>query len=146
MSDSKKINIYEDKRLHRVFPNWYSILYGAACGFLIPWTILLSIILPPHYVSQHWDIAWVGFDSFECLLFAVTSFLAFKHSTWTALTSTMLGTTLLIDAWFDITTARPIRDIRTATFEAFVLEIPLAILSFILAYRVFNYVRKQSIN
>ncbi|HEY1645543.1 MAG TPA: hypothetical protein VGF75_04135 [Candidatus Saccharimonadales bacterium] len=147
MSSSTTKKTYDDKRLKRIFPDWYSILYGAACGFLIPWTILLSLTLPVHYVSQHWDIAWVGFDSLETVLFALTALLAFKRSIWTAMTSTMLGTTLLIDAWFDVTTARPIRgDGQTAWFEALVFEIPLSILSFALAYRVFKYISKKAIN
>lgn len=134
-------NHYNDRMLKHVFPSWYTILYGAACGFLIPWTVLLSIVLPPHYISGHWSTAWVGFDSFEILLFAATAFLAIKHSAWTAFTSVMLGTTLLIDAWFDILTARSHSDLRSALLEAFLLEIPLAILSFVLAHRIFDYAR-----
>lgn len=103
----------------------------------------MSIILPPHYVSQHWAAAWVGFDSFECLLFASTAILALKHSVWTAFTSVMLGTTMLIDAWFDVMTARSGRDIHSATIEAVFLEIPIAVLSFILAYRIFQFTKNK---
>lgn len=134
----------DDKQLRRIFPSWYAILYGAGCGFLIPWTILLSLVLPPHYISQHWDIAWVGFDAFECLLFALTALLALLHSSWTAMVSTMLGTTLLIDAWFDIMTARPDKDAHIALIEGLFLEVPLALLSFAIAHRIFNYTRKQA--
>ncbi|MHB1865325.1 MAG: hypothetical protein ACYCPS_04185 [Candidatus Saccharimonadales bacterium] len=132
---------YNDRNLKHIFPSWYTILYGAACGFLIPWTILLSFVLPPHYVSAHWDAAWVGFDGFETLLFAITAILAIKHSVWTAFTSIMLGTTLLIDAWFDLMTARTHKDIISAFIEAFALEIPLAIISFALARRIFEFAK-----
>lgn len=135
---------YANRNLKHIFPSWYAILYGGACGFLIPWTVLLSVVLPPHYVSRHWAAAWVGFDSFEVLLFALTALLAIKHSIWTAYTSIMLGTTLLIDAWFDLMTARSNKDIRSAFFEAFILEIPLAIVSFVLAKRIFAY--SQTVN
>ncbi len=137
---------YDDRQLKHVFPNWYILIYGAAVGFLIPWTILLSLVLPPHYVSQHWDIAWVGFDSFEILLFALSAVLVLRRSTWAALTSVMLGTTLLIDAWFDIMTTRSHRSLSAAIIEAFVLEIPLAIVSFMVAHRIFNYIRHNPIN
>ena len=139
----KNESSYNDKQLQHIFPNWYTILYAVVCGFLIPWTILLAYILPPHYVSHHWDIAWVGFDAFEVILFALTSYLAFTRSTWTAVTSAMLGTTLLTDAWFDVLTSRTDRAFTTSVVEAF-FEVTLAILSFILAYRVFNYVRKKA--
>jgi hypothetical protein len=129
------------ERFKKIFPNWYAILYAAACGFLIPWTILLAVILPHHYNSRHWDIAWVGFDIFECLLFAITAILAIKHSLWTALTSSMLGTALLIDAWFDVLTASTLRAERTAIIEAFIVELPIAILSYGLSYRVINYIK-----
>jgi len=137
-------NILGDQRLGHVFPDWYSILYGTCCGFLIPWTIFLAYALPQRYVSGHWSIAWVGFDCFEIILFAITALLAIHHSTWTAITSVMLGTTLIIDAWFDILTARTMKTEREAIIEAIVIEVPIAILSFVLTYRVFNYVRKQS--
>ncbi len=136
---------YDNRMLRYVFPHWYSILYATACIFLIPWIVFLSILLPPHYVSHHWDVTWVGFDVFEFMLFAITALLAIRHSIWTALTSVMLGTTLLIDAWFDIMTSRNHRDFITACIEAFILELPLAILSFVLARRIFEYARtKQS--
>ena len=140
-----KDNPYNDDRLRRIFPNWYTILYAVVCGFLIPWTILLAYILPPHYVSHHWDIAWVGFDAFEVILFAITSYLAFTRSTWTALTSAMLGTTLLTDAWFDVLTSRTAHAFTTSIIQA-VFEVTFAVLSYILAFRVFNYVRKKSIH
>jgi hypothetical protein len=143
MASSKLKNSFENKRLERMFPSWYTILYGAACGFLIPWTISIAIILPPHYVSNHWDAAWVGFDAFQCVLFALTAYLTFKHSIWTALTSAMLGTTLVVDAWFDIMTARTTRDIRSAIVEAVIVEVPLALISFYLSHHIFNEIRKE---
>ena len=134
---------YDERQLKHVFPNWYTLVYGAACGFLIPWTILLSIVLPPKYISQHWDITWVGFDAFLCILFALSAILAFRRSNWTALTSIMLGTTLIIDSWFDVMTARTHRAISSALVEALFLEIPLAILSFLVAYRIFKYAQQK---
>ena len=137
---------YNDQNLKHIFPGWYPIFYGAACAFLIPWTIILGYALPPRYVSSHWDIAWAGFDSLEIVLFALTAVLAVKHSSWMALSSAMLGTVLLIDGWFDVLTARTSKDIHVAIFEALVLELPLAILSFVLSHRIFNYVRHHIIN
>ena len=131
-------------QLKHIFPAWLTIIYGTACGFLIPWTIFLGFALPPHYVSHHWDIAWTGFDIFETLLFAVTAFLAIKRSSWTAISASMLGTVILFDTWFDILTASPGRDQHTAVVEALFIELPLAVLSFVLAYRIFSFIRHAS--
>lgn len=143
MTHNKLKDRYDDKHLDKMFPGWYTLIYGAACGFLIPWTISIAIILPPHYISNHWDATWVGFDALQCLLFALTAFLAFKRSTWTSLTSAMLGTTLVVDAWFDIMTARTTKDFRSAIAEAIIIELPLAIVSFYISHQVFNEIRKD---
>lgn len=142
---SKKRRRYDDKQLRHVFPVWLTLIYGVACGFLIPWTIFLSYVLPPHYVSGHWDVAWAGFDIFEALLFALTALLAIRRSSWTALSASMLGAILLIDAWFDVLTSKSGQDQHTAILEALFVELPLAVLSFALAHRSFNYVRRNAV-
>lgn len=136
---------YNDKHLRRVFPGWVPIIYGLACLVLIPWTILLGYLLPPVYVSHHWDVAWAGFDVFEALLFALTAILAVKKSSWTALSAAMLGTVLLIDAWFDVLTARSGMDQYKAIVEALFVELPLAVISYALSHRIFNDARHHQI-
>src|SRR5665213_1961394 len=123
---------FDEKQLNKVFPSWAAVLYAAACGFLVPWTFFIGVVLPQKYVTNHWDIAWAGFDVFETLLFALTAYLVVRRSVWTAFTSIMLGTTLLIDAWFDLLTARSIREFNSAIFSAVILEIPIAIISCLL--------------
>ena len=137
---------YNDRNLRHIFPSWLILIYGAACGFLIPWTLFLSVVLPPRYITNHWDFAWAGFDVFEWLLFALTAVLTIRRSSWTALTATMLGTVLILDAWFDVLTARSGRDQYSATLEALFIELPLALVSFALAHRIFNYTRKHQLN
>ncbi|HET9174645.1 MAG TPA: hypothetical protein VFN56_05215, partial [Candidatus Saccharimonadales bacterium] len=110
---------YDDKHLEKVFPKWLPRLYGAACICLIPWTIFLAVKLPPHYQSHHWDAAWTGFDVFLIIAFALTAWLAVKKSSWTALTATALGTILIMDAWFDILTAKPGKAQHEAIAESF---------------------------
>ena len=31
---------------------------------LIPWTIYLGLTLPQSYTAQHWQVTWVGFESY----------------------------------------------------------------------------------
>lgn len=42
---------------------------GAAAAFLavlgvglLPWTLWLGLSLPSRKLTEHWDLAWVGFD------------------------------------------------------------------------------------
>lgn len=124
------------KRSTATFPNWVPFVYGTACVVLIPWTILLAHFLPPRYISHNWDIAWTGFDVFMAVLFALTAFFAVKKSKYISISSTMLGTILLIDAWFDILTAKPGIAASRSILEAIIVEIPLSLISFWLAYNV----------
>lgn len=133
---------YDDKHLKKIFPHWLPLLYGGICLFLIPWTTVLAFVLPPKYVSHHWDVAWTGFDSLLLLIFAATAYLAVKKSSWTAISATILGTLLLVDAWFDSLTSKAGHDIHLAALGA-VFEIVLALTSYTLAFRIFNDVRHR---
>lgn len=133
---------YDDKHLKKIFPHWLPVLYGSVCLFLIPWTAALAYVLPPKYVSHHWDIAWSGFDTALVLIFAATAFLAVKKSSWTAISATILGTLLLVDAWFDSLTSKAGHDVHLAGLGA-IFEISLALISYILAFRIFNDVRHR---
>jgi hypothetical protein len=140
-----RATIYDDRHLQRIFPRWLPLLYGGACGALIPWTIYLGYLLPPRYISHHWDVVWTGFDVFEIMLFALTALLAVKRSSWTALSSAMLGTVLLVDGWFDVMTASPGQEQQRALLEALVIELPLVIISFALSHRIFNDARHRAL-
>jgi hypothetical protein len=142
---NKRLRNYNDRHLKKVFPSWLPILYGSACVILIPWTAFLAYELPPRYVSHHWDVAWAGFDIAMAGLFALTALLAIKKSSWAALSAVMLSTILVTDAWFDVLTSRPGRQEHLAMAEAVFIELPLAILSFALAHRIFNHVRHHTI-
>jgi hypothetical protein len=143
---TKKKRLPAKNRLNHIFPSWLIIVYGTACGFLIPWTIFLGEKLPRIYVSSHWDVAWTGLDIFTCILFALTAFFAVKKSSWIAITCAMLASVLVIDIWFDVLTSRPGVDESAALLEAVFIEIPLAILSMAISIRIFyslkhNYIK-----
>lgn len=137
------MNKLTEKELNRIFPNWAAIFYAAACGFLVPWTFFLGVVLPNHYISDHWDIVWAGFDVFECVLFAITAVLVVRRSIWTAYSSIMLGTTLIIDAWFDLLTARSSKNFNSAIISAVLLEIPIGLISLFLAYRIMSHLKNR---
>ena len=39
----------------------------AVGGFLLPWCVLLSMVLPATAQAQHWSLAWTGLDAAEAL-------------------------------------------------------------------------------
>jgi len=46
-----------------------------AVFFLLPWIVYLGLRLPDHYVARNWATAWVGFDVFLLVMFALTAIL-----------------------------------------------------------------------
>lgn len=115
-------------------PKWVIILYATSAIVLIPWTYGLAESLPTFQTVHHWDTAWVGFDIFIICLLILTVFLAIVHSIWLSLTATSLSTLLVIDAWFDVLTANPGRSQIIALGFAAFIELPLAVLTYIMAH------------
>jgi hypothetical protein len=100
---------------------------------LIPWTALLFATLPNHYVANHWDLAWGGFDVGLGIALAGTAVLVARRSPFAEVTAAVTGTLLVCDAWFDILTSRGTSDIAQATAAALLIELPLAALCFWMA-------------
>jgi hypothetical protein len=117
-------------------PGWITGLYLGLGLALIPWTVMLSYSLPSRHLSHNWDLAWAGFDIAILTTAVLTGYLSFKRSGWVCLTAMSVFTLLVVDAWFDVLTSRPGRQLDQALFMAVVLELPLALLSFWLSYRV----------
>jgi hypothetical protein len=82
-------------------------LLGAVVVALFAWTAYLSATLPPKHITQHWDLAWSGFDLFEAAALAGTVIALVRRSSLLPLLAAVAGTALLCDAWFDLITAAP---------------------------------------
>jgi hypothetical protein len=111
-------------------------IYAAAAVALMPWIVYLAITLPKRDLDTHYRAAWVGFDILLVVAITRTAYLAFRMDPRVQLPAVATATLLIVDAWFDITTAGG----KGATFEAIVLacvfEIPAAIFSMYMAYWV----------
>jgi hypothetical protein len=105
----------------------------AVGGFLLPWCVLLSVILPVTAQAQHWSLAWTGLDGAEALAALLTAGLLARADPRAALTAVAGGTLLLVDAWFDVCTSAPGLDHALAAAEAVLVELPLAGAAFWLA-------------
>jgi len=115
-----------------------TLLTGAA-SIEILWTIYIGIELPRHYVANHWNVAWVGLDVAQIAMIFATAWAAWRRRAILSLFATAAGTLLLIDAWFDVTTARR-GDLLQSVLFAAVLEVPWAMVLFWLTRRTIRQI------
>jgi hypothetical protein len=102
---------------------------------LLPWCLILAATLPATYEANHWRLAWVGLDFGTAVAAGLTALLLHRQDPRAVLAATVAGTLLLVDAWFDVSTAGPGLDHNLAVAEAVLLEVPLAICAFVVASR-----------
>lgn len=114
-------------------PPWTAPALFACAVVLIPWTALLFVTLPHHYTTNHWKVAWGGFDIGLGLALAATAVMVARRSPLAEVTATVTGTLLVCDAWFDVLTSRGLSDIAQAAASAALIELPLAALCFWIA-------------
>lgn len=132
------------KQKHKRVLGRIAIIYPIFALVLLPWTLYLAESLPRHHVTLHWDISWVGLNVVLILALAMTGYLSYIQSRWVAISSTVLGSVLLLDAWFDILGQHSPQELRQALLLAIFIEIPLAITSFVIAGRALNYDKGQA--
>ena len=114
-------------------PRWTAPVYLVLAVLLVPWIVYLGLELPERTTSSHWDIAWVGFDAMEFAALALTGWAAYRRSTWVEVAATAAAVLLIVDAWFDVTTATGAWNMTQAIILGVGIELPLAVLSLWLA-------------
>ncbi len=117
---------------------WAPRLLALVALALVPWTLWLTFSLPSRHVTQHYDVAWVGFDLALAVAFAATAWAALRRPRWLVALAAATGTMLLCDAWFDVVTASGGGERLEAVLEAAFAELPLAA---ICAYIVYDMER-----
>lgn len=124
-------------------PSWLTVLYAGFVIALVPWIMYLSAVLPLRQVVHNWNLVWIGFDIMILVTAIITSYFAVHRSPWIALSTSILSTLLIIDAWFDIATARPF-EAPAAWLLAIFFEIPLALISGAVAIGVFRVLLRRA--
>lgn len=122
-------------------PHWLFLFYGFCAAILLPWVVYLSLSLPTHQITDHWDIAWSGFDVVIIILLIVSAYFLARRSIWIILSSAALSMLLIIDAWFDVITARAGKDTWHAILLAGFIELPVALLSLYFAIKAVNKIK-----
>ena len=110
-----------------VLRRWVAPLLALGAAVLIPWTLVLAYRLPARHTSEHWDVAWVGFDLVLALSLAATGLTIARRSAWAPSAAAVAATLLFCDAWFDVVLASGHDGQVEAILEAVLVEIPLAI-------------------
>lgn len=111
-------------------------VFAAAGLVTVPWVFYLGASLPIAAEDAHWALGWVGLDSCEALALFATGLLLLRADNRCALTATATAVLLLIDAWFDITSAPPGSELATAIVMAVCAEVPIAVACAALALRL----------
>lgn len=123
-------------RVHPSMPKWVGPAYIAMALILLPWIFYLHSTLPLQAVSQHYRMAWVGFDALEfgqlirTGLYALVPRWRFRVRPHAAACAALLIT----DAWFDCTTT-PTNQVASSIAMAVLVELPLAGICWWLALR-----------
>jgi hypothetical protein len=97
---------------------WAVALPLAASLAMVPWILGLAASLPDRYVTNHWNVTWVGFDILELVSFAVTSWTAWRRCPAAPAATVVSVTLLACDAWFNMTTISTTADLIAGVVTA----------------------------
>lgn len=112
------------------------LAFAVAGPAMLPWVFCLALTLPASTTDSHWALGWVGLDSCEALALFATGRLLLRSDNRCVLAATATATLLLIDAWFDVTSATPGSELAIAVAMALGAEIPVAAACIALALRL----------
>ncbi|WP_406344626.1 hypothetical protein [Streptomyces sp. NBC_00648] len=115
-------------------PRLATLLTGAGVS-LVPWMVVLAQTLPQTVEVSNWPLAWIGLDAALAVGLAGTGVLLRRGDPRVSAAAAATGALLLMDAWFDVTTAAPGPEFATAVALAVLAELPLAAACAVLAGR-----------
>jgi hypothetical protein len=104
-----------------------------AAAALVPWLFLLSASLPHTTRVSGWSTAWVGLDVLEGLALVGTGLLVLRRDPRVSPVAAVAASLLLVDAWFDVTTAGSGRELALAVGMAVLVELPICVCCVLIA-------------
>jgi hypothetical protein len=126
------------KSIYPAIPRWVAGIYALLALITMPWTIYLALTLPKRHLSSHWDVAWVGLDIAIVLVLILNAIYSYLESKWLVMSATATTTLLLVDGWFDVTSAHTGKPFVEALALALFIELPLGLLTFTAALKIVN--------
>ncbi len=127
-----------------VLPRWTGRLLLVLGILTLPWIAVLAVELPDRTRVAHDDVTWAGFDVLLCALLLRTGWSALRRREHIELTAGMTGALLIVDAWFDVTSAATRPQLGISLAMALGVELPLAAFCLWIAGRVEFARRKRS--
>jgi hypothetical protein len=119
---------------HRHTGWWVAPLYLVLAAGLVPWIAVLAVTLPDRAVSHNYRLAWVGFDVLLTVSIGRTAWLSWRRSPFVVNVASVTAALLVVDAWFDVTTASG-EELLVSCLLATFVELPAAGLSLLIARR-----------
>jgi hypothetical protein len=110
-------------------------VFATGAAAVTAWTILLAFHVSSDSRTVDWTLVWCGLDAMEAVAMGLTAWLLYRRDGRAGLLAAALATSMLIDAWFDVTTARP-DHFAVSVVMALTLEIPFGIGCAVLALRL----------
>jgi hypothetical protein len=89
--------------------------------------------LPRVYVADHWKLAWVGLDIAQVAMLLMVTWAAHRRRMVLVFFANIAATLFVVDAWFDVTTARS-GVFRQSLTSAVLVEIPAAIVLYVVSW------------
>ena len=126
-------------------PRWVAPLFAVAALALVPWVIVLLSALPAAHRVTHWAAAWVGLDVAVVAMLVTVAACVWRRSGWVEPAASAAATLLLVDAWFDATTASAATGPAHPLGAAVLVEVPLAVACLALAGRAARIRRGVSV-
>ena len=123
-------------RLRSVRAHPFGFLAMGATIALIPWTLLYITQLPTRHTTDHWNVAWTGFDVLLAIALGVTAWSALRERAMLIVGLVVSSALLVCDAWFDVVTSIGTDDQMLTLFTALFIELPLAFYFALLTRRV----------
>jgi hypothetical protein len=127
-----------------IVPRWAALLLGGVAVGLVPWILYLTYTLPQHHVTNHWRIAWDGFDVALAAALVATAIGVARNAPWLEGVAAAAATLLLTDAWFDIVLSQGSGERLEAIALAAIAELPLAFFCLWIALNAERAVRTLS--
>jgi hypothetical protein len=120
---------------HRKDSDRESRLLALCALLLVPWIVVLAATLPAHTVARNWSTAWSGFDLLLAVMLAGTAWLRHVGDPRVGAAAGASAAMLVVDAWFDTSTATLGLDLVMAWCSAVLVELPLAVVCARIALR-----------
>jgi len=115
---------------------FFALFFLVGVVILIPWTVFLSLTLPPKFDTNNWRLLWTGFDAALIAVLLLAAWAAWYRRQILAAIAMVAGTLLFCDAWFDMVTSFGHRDEWLTLLTGFGIETPLGVFFFWLYRRI----------